>query len=393
MALFSFGDIKFKTSTRKGFGPVGNLLGGKYDYGILKYPIDLGNYDKGHYIVIHVNEQVKTQFESRAVNNGDLPTIYTNRLNSGTTTLGSSVSNITGAANDVTGGRLGQIVTAIKDYLPDTVDEQTFSVGFARTIRRTSDTIALYMPDTLNFIHNQAYSEYNLGGSAASALLTGGSSLVDAIKNNPNNVGEALKSAFRNISPFALGYLANQTDLTKVGFAAATGKVLNPMLELLFTSPAFREFRFDFMLYARSEEEAKEIHRILDRLRYHQAPEFNTLSNGFFMVPPSEFDIKFYYNGKENDNIPKISTCVLTSLDIDYAPNGFSAYEVPKVNVPSKGGTGMPVAIRLSLNFKETEYLTKANYAKPDDIVTPYNTIPGSQQSKMLQEQDSWFSN
>ena len=66
----------------------------------------------------------------------------------------------------------------------------------------------------------------------------------------------------------------------------------------------------------------------------------------------------------ENPNIPKISTCVLTSLDIDYAPNGFTTYEIPGQPMPSKGQTGMPVAIRLSLEFKETEMLTKANFSR-----------------------------
>jgi len=366
MALFSFGDIQFKTSTRKGFGPTESLLGGKYGYDILRYPIDLGDYGKGHYMVIHINEQVKTQFESKAVNNGDEPTIIQNRADNNIATLGSNLiknaDKLVEGVNSITGGRGGQLINSLVNSV-STTDRETFTLGFARTIRRTSDTIALYMPDTLNFTHNQSYSEFTLGKSLPSALLTGGASAVDAINSNPNNASATAESLLRNLSPFAAGIFAEKFDITKVGFAAVTGQVLNPMLEMLFTSPALREFRFDFMLYPRSEEEAVEIHRILDKLKYHQAPEFNTASNGFFLVPPSEFDIKFYYNGKENPNIPKISTCVLTSIDLDYAPNGFAAYELPKVNVPSKGGTGMPVAIRLSLNFKETEYLTKSNYS------------------------------
>ena len=59
-------------------------------------------------------------------------------------------------------------------------------------------------------------------------------------------------------------------------------------------------------------------------------------------------------------NIPKISTCVLTSMDVDYAPGGFSSYEIPGENA-TVGGTGMPVAIRLSLQFKETEIMTKSS--------------------------------
>ena len=81
---------------------------------------------------------------------------------------------------------------------------------------------------------------------------------------------------------------------------------------------------------------------------------------GYFLVPPSEFDIKFYYNGTENENIPSISTCVLQTVDVDYAPNGFAAYEVLEdKNVPKWGSTGMPVGIRLGLVFKETQIITK----------------------------------
>jgi hypothetical protein len=75
-------------------------------------------------------------------------------------------------------------------------------------------------------------------------------------------------------------------------------------------------------------------------------------------VPPSEFDIKFYCNGKENPNIPKMSTCVLTGINVDYAPNGFASYET-LLSEPERGGTGMPVAIRMDLSFKETQIITK----------------------------------
>jgi hypothetical protein len=95
------------------------------------------------------------------------------------------------------------------------------------------------------------------------------------------------------------------------------------------------------------------------------------------------------YNGKENPNIPRISTCVLQSIDVDYAPNGFSAYEVPGEQA-LPGRTGMPVAIRLSLNFKETEILTKANY-KVQSTASKYGTTVGSQQTAMLAEQDKGF--
>ena len=65
---------------------------------------------------------------------------------------------------------------------------------------------------------------------------------------------------------------------------------------------------------------------------------------------------------KENPNIPQIATCVLVSLDINYAPNGWAAYETPGENEPYLGRTGMPVSIQATLQFQEMTYLTKADF-------------------------------
>jgi hypothetical protein len=43
---------------------------------------------------------------------------------------------------------------------------------------------------------------------------------------------------------------------------------------------------------------------------------------------------------------------------VDYAPNGFASYET-LLSEPERGGTGMPVAIRMDLSFKETQIITK----------------------------------
>jgi hypothetical protein len=147
----------------------------------------------------------------------------------------------------------------------------------------------------------------------------------------------------------------------KLGFQKLTGAVRNPMLELIYQSPSFRTFQFDFSFYPRDENEALEVQKIIERLRFHQAPELLKDAGGF-LVPPSEFDIKFYYGGSQNPNIPPIATCVLTTIDVNYAPNGFSAYEVPGEVAPALGRTGMPVAINITLQFKETTYLTKDDF-------------------------------
>ena len=143
---------------------------------------------------------------------------------------------------------------------------------------------------------------------------------------------------------------------------AATGRVENPMLEMVYKTPAFRDFQFDFLFYPRDEREALEVQKIIKKLTYHQAPELLEGAGGF-LVPPSEFDIQFYYNGAQNPNIPTVGTCILKNIQVNYAPNGFTAYEIPGENAPALGRTGMPVSIQLSLTFQEVVILTKSDLA------------------------------
>jgi hypothetical protein len=65
----------------------------------------------------------------------------------------------------------------------------------------------------------------------------------------------------------------------------------------------------------------------------------------------------------------------LDNININYAPNGFSAYEVPEETFPSLGRTGMPVAIQLTLAFKEVSYLTKDDF-NSDTSVNRINKGP-----------------
>ena len=240
-----------------------------------------------------------------------------------------------------------------------------------RTTKQSKDAIALYMPDTLNFTYNQQYSDVSVTEvtGALGTAVAAGMAYKDYVTNN------GIDPSKGNVSAFISGGFSALTGGTRNAavFAGLTGLANNPQLELIYNSPSFRQFRFSFMFYPRSEQEAKEVQDIIYMFKFHQSPEIQSRSGGRFLVPPSDFDIKFYYNGQENSNIPRISTCVLTDIDVDYAPNGFSAYEVPGKTTATKGETGMPVAIRMDLGFKEVDILTKEFYhtnAFPDDVVT-----------------------
>jgi len=390
MALFNLTNIRFN-APGSAKGPLSSLTENKeYERNTYRYPSDLGSSDKAHYIVININVQRNTNFNFEQ--SKDTPTTIANnlaygKLAAGTTPINAQIGAATKSVLDFGAEVSNTVGQTLKNQFPKTTGKVQnsklgqFTAGASKAVQqelisaakniqnasiraetRTTDTVALYMPDTLAYSHAQNYENVQAGGQLLTALAAAGFSSVDALK--AKGYKEKGYELGKNLSPFIANMLAKRAGgLGQIAFSQAYGVVQNPMLEVLYSSPAFRTFRFDFQFYPRSEKEAEEVQNIIQRLRFHQAPEVATnFGNGFFMVPPSEFDISFYYNGRINPNIPKISTCVLESMDVDYAPGGFSAYEVPNQNA-SIGGTGMPVAIRLSLQFKETEIMTKTSFS------------------------------
>jgi hypothetical protein len=359
-----------------------------FNIGINRYPEDLGKSHNYHYIIFHICEQTKTSYKSPAGltdNGGETSYAKDASLLAARGALvqkaveknkeylyqvGDAIasSSIGGALLSIGGAVTPEAAKNVAKPFLKSLDQTITDAGnlnFVRTVRRTSETIALYMPDTLNFIQTQGYSDLNLGNNPVTALFTGGKAVADTIKQFSGNgydskvFGEQLA---KNINPYFVNAVGNAFgDVGKAIAAAGQGFVANPMIEVLYTSPSLREFRYDFVFYPRSSSEARTVQKIIQLFSFHQAPEILPGASGYFLIPPSEFDIEFYYNGGENVNIPKLSTCVLTNMDVDYAPNGWAAYQVGNGETSSIGGTGMPVGIKMSLSFKETSIVTKAS--------------------------------
>ena len=62
MPLFGFGDIKFNKGSVTRKGPLGDLVDDAFKTSTLRYPIDVGNYDKAHYMVFYIRQQSNTKF-------------------------------------------------------------------------------------------------------------------------------------------------------------------------------------------------------------------------------------------------------------------------------------------------------------------------------------------
>lgn len=384
MPLFGLGDIKFNKDSSLIKGPLASLAQSPFTTNTLKYPLDIGAPDKGHYMMIYIRKQKNTQVvdvpEQSATTSATTNIFKNTNVNISESIkssvggqIGSTIANQVGKLDNLTGGTISGIATGVKNAFTSigrntpTIlsgsSEATQSIinrnvkslqsngGKLSQTTLTSDVVALYMPDTLQFDFKQNYDELSLtsgiGGLAGVAVAE----QIEA-GGNTEKMKDAVKAALGRIGQSIAG------DIGRAGAFLSTGVVINPMLEVIYNSPSFRSFDYVFKFYPRTEREAVEVQKIINLLQFHQAPEIKTDGSQTLLIPPSEFDIKFYYAGKENDNIPKIGTCVLRTIQINYAPNGWAAYEVPGQNA-TIGGTGMPVAIEMVLSFQEITYLTK----------------------------------
>jgi len=154
-------------------------------------------------------------------------------------------------------------------------------------------------------------------------------------------VGEAATILAGNSGIFGSGI--DKAMLYSLGYAQ------NPQIEIIFNSVQNRTFLFDFKFTPRNAKEAQEVVQIIKAFRFHAAPEIVQDGGGRYFIPPSEFDIEFRFDGSQNKNLFKISTCVLEGIDVNYVTSEhFTTYS-----------DGMPIEIAMQLRFKEVEILHK----------------------------------
>lgn len=401
MSYFGLGEFNFNKNINLQDSPLGALYKSNFDLTTLRYPGDLGSIDKAHYIVFYAKRQRNSRTStpgmiSYASSNPIVNSVAAPVVQYANETIGNAISSVqnmaTSAVNTVT-GVFDNITNNVKDIfgsltgnsklaqniIDSSIKQVTgSSFNFLRT-SQTSDAIALYMPDTMMYNHTQHFDRLELGSEVAGRVMAATKSMADAHRaagggqaGKDAAAAAAAKSAVLEGSQIGSNILGNipvvgSPSTSRLLTGAFLGVVSNPLLEMIYKSPDFRSFQFEFMFYPRDQREALEVQKIIQRFYYHHAPEIVQEAQGF-LVPPSEFDIKMYYNGQVNPNIPTIATCVLENIMVDYAPLGFTTYEVPGASIPSLGGTGMPVAIRLILNFRETTYLTKDDFTSSDVI-------------------------
>ena len=216
------------------------------------------------------------------------------------------------------------------------------------TTVRLLDSIQLYVPQSIITAYQANWDQAELG--MAGLLTTGRTGVGDILS------GEMLEAGARGVAGGAanLPKAAGANADFGAAFEATSKKVANPFKEQLFKSIGFRKFSFSYTFSPRNIHEYNMVEEIIHKFKYHMHPQVS--ESDIFLIYPSEFSIQFEYydeNTKQvsvNENLPKISSCILENVKVVYGPDGLFQ------TVKNTGG--MPSEITMELSFAEIETLT-----------------------------------
>lgn len=258
----------------------------------------------------------------------------------------------------------------------------------AKATQDILSTISLYMPDTLAVTYDHDYTQTSLTDAFGLASFLG-----SAIADLPTAMRgtEADKGAWMNLVAKGFGAQGLGAILGK-DIGTIAGNVLkqvpNPHLQLLYKGVNLREFQFEFIFTPTSQKEAQVVDEIIKTFTYYSSPALLGAQSHQYLEPPQIFNIKFAFTGGtglsgaitnffknigtniltnqvsaalfgSNQNLGTANTakifeiyhdCVLTNINVDYAPNGWAAF-----------GDGHPVQTRMTLQFKEMDIVTKGD--------------------------------
>lgn len=246
------------------------------------------------------------------------------------------------------------------------VDSLPFILFFAVHPTKTDvilDKIALFMPREvqvnygINFTEATNQLEYFQTRAVSDAMeylqsfdaKTGAAgAAVAAYAAYQGYKGGGLAGAAAGMGNAALNMLSQSNSIGQT-LAINTKKTLNPHLAAIFQGVNFRRHSFNFELVARNAAESDAIKNIIYKFKYHAHPSATgSDSTATFWEWPSAWHIGLFSPAREY--LYNISTCHITNMAVNYTSGGTRAFF---------SDTGAPVAIKLSLEFMETEVLTR----------------------------------
>jgi hypothetical protein len=203
----------------------------------------------------------------------------------------------------------------------------------------------------------EALGSAEIGGVLVSSNL--GKGIIDAMKSIGATVNaSAVKGGAQDLitSYFSSELINSLGGNTSAGglLSRATGQVLNPNLELLFSGVNLRSFPFEFDFAPRNSEESNVVKQIIRIFKQSMAAKTgsNTEGAGLFISAPNVFLLKYKTGSRDHPYLNKFKPCALTNMSVNYTGSGSYATYTDKT----------PVHMKLTLSFTELNPIYNEDY-------------------------------
>ena len=230
-----------------------------------------------------------------------------------------------------------------------------------------TDTIYLHMPNQIQANYQISYKDASLGAfgaAAASALQPGGEGITaEAIAGAAQSLEPEMKAKLLETAISAANGLTGVSGGPSAGDLAVltTRKAFNPYKENIFESVPFRQHSFSVKMVPRNAQESEQIRGIINALKFGMHPKFGGAGSGQSIAATRWLDIPYSFGleykrigASSSQLLYKFMPSVLTSLNVDYTPDG---NYVAGRNLEDFNESGM--AVNLQMTFKETKIITK----------------------------------
>ena len=221
-------------------------------------------------------------------------------------------------------------------------------------------TIILPIPSQIgdNNVANFGSSNLNFmeaeGLQAASSIIQAGGAGA-AFEKATGAASKALKTLSENrelvgkyFAQQAVSSLGSNVTLEQL-LARSSGQILNPNMELLFSGPGLRQFKFTFKFTPRDDKESTEVKKIIKAFKRNMAPKG---SGGNFLSTPNIFQINYMKGGDEHPFLNKFKLCALTNMSVNYTGDGVHATYYD----------GTPISMQMDLSFSELTPIYNEDY-------------------------------
>jgi hypothetical protein len=349
-------------------GPLSALFGGK-GVQTYNYPRDLAtDPSKSHYVTFSIKEIVPAGYVA-SNKNGLVNTTDQTQLNIGTGASNAIGALGTAAINYVKAqsfkGELGQAAQNATEAVVNTVTSsakilEQANLNISPRLTTPVGIVSLYMPDTLEANYNSSYTELSLtadtgllqtirelnsAGQGIAKVVNGGQSVGNLLSSDPATIDLVTKGVSKFVG----------LDIGQLGSVLLKGQgySINPQMQMIYQGIGLREFNLSFTFTPKTATDSDTIDSILWLFKNYSLPTIQTGSStstdSMFLTPPALFNVDFLINNKSNKYLPKYGDCALLDVSVNYAPNGFAAFD-----------NGAPVQTTLNLHFKEIEALDRS---------------------------------